>query len=354
MHDTMKSFRLQPSRAGRGAFALPTFRPWKIALFLGITYLILGISYMIVSGALAAFFATTIDDLKNIEFIKGVGFALASALLFVGVAFFLLRRIAREEQICSHQREALILSENRALTGVLASSVAHDINNILSLFEHAVEELARDTTDPQARAEHVRELQAASDRVRALAGRLLSVSNPDISDRFGPLDLTQTVRETIDLARTHDRVRSRTLTLDADETLHLFGNSILIHQLMLNLIINAADACKHQGHIDVRIRREGARCIIEVHDDGPGIPEEERELIFTPFYSTKRQGKGLGLLSVRSAVEAHHGEIAVTDSPLGGACFRITLPIEETVPPAVVHDPPQGGSHAEVQGHRTV
>ena len=104
-------------------------------------------------------------------------------------------------------------------------------------------------------------------------------------------------------------------------------DEVLVDRMILNLVLNAADATKGAGKIDLRIRRKDRQVILELHDNGPGVPDQAREAIFDPFYSSKTNGLGLGLLSVRACAEAHGGSVEVKPSDLGGACFRITLPL---------------------------
>jgi signal transduction histidine kinase len=101
--------------------------------------------------------------------------------------------------------------------------------------------------------------------------------------------------------------------------------------MLLNLILNAADATRGRGRIDVYSRREDESVVLEVHDDGPGVPPDLREKVFTAFFSSKAHGTGLGLLSVKVTVEAHGGTVEVGDSDLGGARLKVTLP---RTPPA--------------------
>ncbi len=321
-------------RKKRGAFALPTFSPWKLSITIAAIYLVLGITYIVLSGYLAAHFAESVAHLKYLEQIKGVGFIIVTAVLLLVFGYPLFRRIAHEERVCAHQREALILSENRALAGMFAASVAHDINNVLTVLDYAIEQLSKEKSADPAHPKRIEQLKESNERLKELTKRLGQSTSPEPPDVFERMDLIETIEKTVDLARTHIRVRSCDLSLGAEDTFTMIGNPVLIHQMVMNLIINAADACQHQGRIEVTARREGGHCVVEVHDDGPGIPEKEREMIFTPFYTTKHQGKGLGLLSVKACADAHHGRVEVVDSPLGGACFRIGLPIDVNIPTA--------------------
>jgi signal transduction histidine kinase len=103
-----------------------------------------------------------------------------------------------------------------------------------------------------------------------------------------------------------------------------------LEQVLINLITNATHAVENGGRIVVRAQVESpSAALLEVADSGPGIPDEDRDKIFEPFFTTKSDGKGtgLGLPIVRNIVEQHRGEIRVERSDLGGAAFRVILPI---------------------------
>jgi signal transduction histidine kinase len=109
------------------------------------------------------------------------------------------------------------------------------------------------------------------------------------------------------------------------------GDRIQLQQVVLNLIVNAADAMAHleksQRKIVVRTAQNSDLAEIEIVDNGPGIPVEKLGEVFEPFYTTKLNGMGMGLSIARTIVEAHDGEISVRNEAARGACFRITLPL---------------------------
>jgi two-component system NtrC family sensor kinase len=103
-----------------------------------------------------------------------------------------------------------------------------------------------------------------------------------------------------------------------------------LEQVLINLITNAVHAVAQGGKVVVRAAPEGSgQVVLEVGDSGPGIAPDDRERIFEPFFTTKPDGKGtgLGLPIVRNIVDQHRGQISVTRSELGGAAFRVVLPI---------------------------
>ena len=101
---------------------------------------------------------------------------------------------------------------------------------------------------------------------------------------------------------------------------------LLIHQNLGNLILNAAEATGGRGRIEVRIVEGGEQVVLEVHDDGPGVPRDLRHSLFDGLRTTKPGGAGLGLFSVRSCTQILGGTVAIDESPFGGALFRVVLP----------------------------
>jgi two-component system sensor histidine kinase HydH len=146
------------------------------------------------------------------------------------------------------------------------------------------------------------------------------------------VDLRHIVQESVEFARSHERVRHCDLVLQAPVSVLVHVDTSTVVQSLLNLVINAADAAGPGGHIAVRVSRQDDEAVVEVHDDGPGVPLAQRSKIFEPFYTTKEAGSGLGLVSVKVCAEQHGGRVVVSDSDLGGACFRVTLPIGKSAP----------------------
>ena len=108
----------------------------------------------------------------------------------------------------------------------------------------------------------------------------------------------------------------------------------LLEQAVLNLIVNAAQAAGSHGRIELAVRRTAHALLLEVHDNGPGIPPEKAEAIFDAGYTTKGNGTGLGLLSVQAFAAACRGRISVARSPLGGAAFQLAIPSDQMPAPS--------------------
>jgi len=238
----------------------------------------------------------------------------------------------------------LAQSERLAALGTLLAGVAHEINNPLSYtllgVEGALRELHRMAAPPEQIA-RVRELlesaQQGATRVAGVVGQIRA------SEQRGRVDVRRAIEAALRVTHNEIHHRARLVTELADVPCVL-GNEQRLEQVFLNLLVNAVQALP-EGRTDNEIRvtlRVSAvgDVIVEVTDNGPGIPEEIKARIFDPFFTTKRVGGGLGLgLSICHGIVAWHGgTIAVNDAVGRGSTFRVVLPAAEDaagVPPSV-------------------
>lgn len=299
----------------------------RFALYLGLGYLVVCTLYILVSGEVALRVAQTPDQLATIERVKGVAFVVFSSVLFYLIAHTLLNRIMRQEAELTDQRRALLEAETRAAAGIMAASVAHDIKNVLTLFNFQIYRLDRARTQPVDQTRVVQEMGEAVERLNGLAMRLLALSRNGLSEPPVSADLVTIVQENVEFMRLHQVVRTCKLEMQATEPIVMDVHRGLIDQMMLNLILNAAEAVHGHGTIRVVLHNEFGDAIIEVHDSGKGIDQAVLKVLFDAFYTTKPSGHGLGLYTVKACAELHHGQVSVLSSPLGGACFRVRLPI---------------------------
>ncbi len=218
-----------------------------------------------------------------------------------------------------------------ASLGRLAAGVAHEIKNPLAYVLGHLEALSRAPLD-DALAQRVREALEGAGRVRTIVDDLRSLSRAD-DERHGPVDLARVVESACNMASSHARHRA-TLIRDLAAVPMVAGNESRLVQLVLNLVVNAAEAIP-EGHVsehEIRVRvrgTDGSRVTLEVSDTGPGIPPSAIARIFDPFFTTKPlgSGTGLGLAICRGIVDSLGGDIDV-DSTLGkGTTFRVTLPV---------------------------
>jgi two-component system sensor histidine kinase HydH len=300
-------------------------RPLKVSSMLASIYSLVGGIYIVLSSYFASQFSVSTSELYYIEVLKGCGYVILTGILLFVFAFWSLHRLRIKEREIEQQQRVLLASEKRAAAGLFASSVAHDINNILGVNQMAISRL-RAQTLPEETASYLDKLELVQSKLSVLAHELSLATGKQFSNGRENIDLSQTINQALSLVRLHDKVKYCKLETFIPSILPFDGDASLLQRMVLNLVINAADATDNRGRIRINVQEQKPRIIIEVHDDGTGIPKELRTRILEPFFSTKKDGSGLGLLSVKLCTDVHQGQVEVGDSELGGACFRITLP----------------------------
>lgn len=166
----------------------------------------------------------------------------------------------------------------------------------------------------------------------------ISVGGSAVSSEV--VDLTRLCRDMVRMARA--RRPNGTIDVVSGGDVRVECDRGRIEQVVLNLVNNALDAVGDDGHVEVHVAKLGERVVLEVSDDGPGIPQDVKDKLFEAFYTTKGQGgTGLGLYLSRSFVEAHGGELSIPKTGPEGTTFRVRLPAalepkeRESTPPAL-------------------
>lgn len=304
-----------------------TQRPLPYALSIVGAYLITSDAYLIFTTELADHLTRSETGVVALTGIKAAIYFAMTAGGLVALAYPLVRRIAADRQAQVHNRSALVDAERRAIAGSLSLAVVHDCNNLLTIACGSAEMLLRRQQQLDARmVEDLRRLSTALNRLAQMSELLRLLARPDKAHARQRLDLATLSEQAVSLVRKHERVRQCEVALAAEPRVCAHVYVAMVHDLLANLLVNAAEACGAGGRIRVAVSRQDDAAVIEVHDDGPGIPPELRLRVFESFFTTKAQGSGLGLVSVRACVEAHGGRIVVGDSPLGGALFRVEFP----------------------------
>jgi len=230
-------------------------------------------------------------------------------------------------------QQQIVRAERLATLGQLAAGVVHELNNPLTSItvyaEYLVRKLESQGADG-ADLEKLRRIGASAQRILRFSRDLVQYARPSGRD-VEPVDLAAVVRQSVSICEHLVERGGVSLAVDVDPDLPVVravGGQL--EQVLINLITNAVHAVEAGGRIVVCAQVDSPSTVaLEVADSGPGISDEDRERIFEPFFTTKSDGKGtgLGLPIVKNIVDQHRGEISVGRSELGGAAFRVILPI---------------------------
>ena len=244
--------------------------------------------------------------------------------------------IVRDNRYQSRLEDQMRRSERLAAISVMAAGLAHEINNPLAIIGNRIECMQRDIRDKSGHASlaaDVDVLQQHVERLRELTSSLLRFARDDQRADARPVDLGALAHGTVALLRRTLETRQLRLELVVDPLVPAVnGYDQAIETVIVNLLLNAADATPAGGTVTLTIRRSagGEAAEIEVSDTGPGILPSLRERVFEPFFTTKEtgHGTGLGLTVCRSIVDGHGGTIRV-DEPAGGGCrFIVAFPVQ--------------------------
>lgn len=290
------------------------------------SYMAIAGAYIVFSGRVARAMADSVDELERLERFKGIAFVAVTGLALFLVTYLVLRKQQSDADRANRARESLLKSERNALAGLFVSAVAHDANNLIMVVSSTLE-LLEDERGLSADARS--SLGNAREAMQTLARLFkdLKEMGRDRSRALVPMELGAMVRRITALLRGHSALRLCSVTVDAPLAVSLPVVPVLIDQVLINLLLNAGEATNGRGRIVVRLRASGHEVRLEVHDDGKGVPPDVAATLFQPFTSTKPQGTGLGLVSVKECALAHGGRVEYGRSDLGGAAFSVVLPL---------------------------
>jgi two-component system sensor histidine kinase PilS (NtrC family) len=232
--------------------------------------------------------------------------------------------------------ELNLRAERLEAVAALSASLAHEIKNPLASIRSSVEQLGnsvRANEDDRFLSELIiRE----SDRLSRLLTEFLDFSRVRMTEPQS-IDLVRIVSGAVALVREHPDCPDAANIEMHGSRIEIDGDEDLIHRIVMNLVLNAVQASDKQVHVVVTVKQIVATdlpvgvssdmsALIQVSDNGPGVPEELRKRLFEPFVTGREGGTGLGLAIVQRAVEAHHGLVFVDPGPEEGTIFSIYLP----------------------------
>jgi signal transduction histidine kinase len=238
--------------------------------------------------------------------------------------------------------EKLVHGEKLALAGQLTARIAHDIRTPLSALRMQAQLIAKRVSSLGGAAVSITPLLGEIDRIEWVVDGLLDLARPARPD-LAPADLNQVVTEAVETYAPqleHRRIAVETRLANGLPAVPLDRNRV--KQLLFNLLQNASEAILDGGTVGVStsLAPGGDSLLVEISDNGEGVDEVTVERAFEPFFSTKREGVGLGLVNARSIVEQHGGTIALEPRAGGGARAIVRLPITHPEPLGRQPSPP--------------
>ena len=234
----------------------------------------------------------------------------------------IMRDITQRKQM----ERQIIISEKLASLGVLATGIAHELNNPLNNISLLAQLLKEDIRAGRAREEEADMIFQQVERVSRIIRALLELSREGII-HFEPVDVNELLEETLTFLEDTVEKAGVRVEMRLQPVPHVAGDRVMLQQVFANLITNACQSMRAGGVLTIETAYRDGRVEISFTDTGEGIPEEHLSRIFDPFFTTKGEGgTGLGLAVSHTIIKKHEGEISVESEPGRGSTFRIQLP----------------------------
>jgi signal transduction histidine kinase len=241
--------------------------------------------------------------------------------------------LERRAQKIREAQDRLVRSERLASVGRLSAGLAHEIGNPIAALLGLEDLLLEGGLSPGEQHDFLTRIRKETERIHLILRNLLDFARPARAPRFGvpeePGSVADAVNDVLALVQPQKSFRDVALSVETEQNLPAVSlGHERIMQVLLNLLLNAADATGPRGEVTLTSEKHGTGVRIVVSDNGPGIDESVRSELFEPFVTTKEVGKGtgLGLAVCRGLVESAHGSIQLDDTYRSGARFVIDLP----------------------------
>jgi len=235
----------------------------------------------------------------------------------------------RANQEILEARAEAIRSEKMASVGLLGAGMAHEIGTPLAAIMGYTGILSEELAGNPEQSDYLRRIAAESQRIDRIVRGLLDFARPKgmVQEQ---MELLPLLEKTVELLRTQGVLKLLSVSVEVEEQLpQLNADPHQLEQLLLNLIMNARDAMPDGGTLTLKGRREGDDILLEVTDNGAGMPPEQLPLVFDPFFTTKEPGKGTGLgLAIAARIADSCGGRLTVQSELGkGSSFVLRIPV---------------------------
>ncbi|MEI7437098.1 MAG: ATP-binding protein [bacterium] len=229
----------------------------------------------------------------------------------------------------------LAQSQKLAALGVMAGGIAHEIRNPLAICSSAAQFLTdEDNITPEFLKECAGNIRRGIQRASAIIENLLRYARPATTNQTDCVNLVALIKETLDVTGNNTKIHKvKTELFFAHKEIAIHGSKTLLQQVFMNLFINAVNAMPDGGLLSIDVRTVAGSVIVRVSDSGCGIPKENIQKIFDPFYTTSSAGSGtgLGLAICYSVLKQHKGSIDVESIVGKGSTFTVKLPLSNTL-----------------------
>ncbi|MBA1334201.1 MAG: GAF sensor signal transduction histidine kinase [Firmicutes bacterium] len=234
--------------------------------------------------------------------------------------------MAKELKEKKRLEDQLQRSERLAALGQLVSGIAHELRNPLSIIRATVQLMEKELNAHEGISEYTGIVKEQADRQNKIIQELLDFAKPAVP-QLVPVDLNQLLDSVMTFTRAYLKDSNVVLSIEKEKELpKILADGEKIKQVILNLILNGVQAMPDGGELKIKTYSTEGKTVIEFSDTGVGIPQENLEKIFNPFFTTRDGGTGLGLAIAHQIVKMHQGTLEARSVRGKGATFTVTIP----------------------------
>jgi signal transduction histidine kinase len=264
-------------------------------------------------------------------------FVVGTGAAVMGILFITLTFVVRKGENIIQQRalermqlkEDLSRAEHLSSLGEMIAGVSHEIRNPLGIIKSSAELLKKQLSEKNSSTTIPEVIVEEADRLNNIITDFLNFAKPR-TPNFTPCQVEEVLEKNIPFFSSQIEDQNCSITKRFEQNLpKVMADASMLYQAFLNILINAMQAMPEGGEISIKIKSNDNGVTIFFEDDGEGISDDVFEKIWTPFYTTKEKGTGLGLGIVKNIIEAHGGEVYMENRSQGGARVGITLPIKQ-------------------------
>ncbi|TCT26659.1 two-component system sporulation sensor kinase A [Melghiribacillus thermohalophilus] len=221
--------------------------------------------------------------------------------------------------------EILVRSEKMSVAGQLAAGIAHEIRNPITSLKGFLQLM---NTGIEGKEQYLKIMADEIEKIEHITSELLFISKP-LTDDHHRESLNELLDDVCTLMQSQARLHDVQIMLNQSDEIFINCDRSQIKQVFINIIKNAIEVMEDGGTIQVIVIKHDQHVDIDIVDEGPGIPDELLDKINEPFFTTKKNGTGLGLMITNQILTKHKGELTVIRNKTRGTTFRVTLPISD-------------------------